>query len=237
MYNVTLNLCYLLQFDKLYLPVKKVCMSLKNQLILTLDKAEGERGIHSYLKKEPLIIWATFMHCGGHSDYVIPEFSLAGKYRTDFVVMQSFSGGWNVAFVELEPVNERLFNKDGSQSARLRSAIKQIDDWKNFVEWERASLCSHLADAAQKNDVLYPERNLGREPRCVTKPLRDPRTFLRFEYYIVMGRRKDIDEESSYAKSRIKPNHNIELATYDRFIQVAENLEQQYLHYKDRNLY
>jgi hypothetical protein len=211
-------------------------MALKDELVHTLEQANGEREIHSFLKKEPLLIWATFMHCGGHSDYVIPEFSLAGKHRADFVVMQSFSGGWNVAFIELEPIHERLFNQDGSQSTRLRGAIKQIDDWKNFRECEKASLCSHLADAAQKFDVLYPERNLGREPSCVTRPLRDPQTYLCCEYFIVMGRRKDLDERSNHAKSRIKPNHNIELATYDRFIQVSENLEQQYLYYKSRDI-
>jgi hypothetical protein len=99
-------------------------MTLKNRLVKFLDKATRERPIHRFLKNEPLLVWATFMNCGGHSDYVIPEFSLSGKYRTDFVVMQSFSGGWNIAFVELEPVDEKPFNQDGSPSTRLRGAIE-----------------------------------------------------------------------------------------------------------------
>jgi hypothetical protein len=30
--------------------------------------------------------------------------------------MQSYSGGWNIEFVELEPVNVSLFNKDRTPS-------------------------------------------------------------------------------------------------------------------------
>ncbi len=213
-----------------------IYMFLKNKLIEALNQAEGERGIHAFLKEEPWLIWSTFMNSGGHSNYVIPEFSLAGKHRADFVVMQSFSGGWNISFIELEPVNEKLFIKDGSPSKRLRGAIKQIDDWKNFEYTEKASLCSHLADAAQKYDTLYPEHHLAREASSVKMPLRDPQTYLCCKYFIVMGRRSDLDEQHLHDKSKFYRNHAVEILTYDRFIEVAENLEQQNERYKNRNI-
>lgn len=211
-------------------------MILKNRLVKVLEQAKGEREIHAFLKEEPLLVWATFMNCGGHSDYVIPEFSLRGKYYADFVVMQSFSGGWNIAFIELEPVDEKPFNKDGSPSKRLRGAIKQIDDWHDFENDEGASLRSHLADAAQKYDTLYPERNLAREPRCVEMPLRDPKTYLCCKYFIVMGRRSHFDEELIHAKSKFARHHNAEILTYDRFTEVAEKLIQQNEYYKSRTI-
>lgn len=211
-------------------------MTLRNRLLKALGRAKGERGIHAFLKGEPLLVWAAFMRCGGHSDYVIPEFSLGGKYRADFVVMQSFSGGWNIAFIELEPVDEKPLNQDGSPSRRLRGAMKQIDDWKTFEDCERASLCSYLADAAQKYDTLYPEHNLAREPRCVKMPLRDPQTYLCCKYYIVMGRRSHLDEKLSHVKSRFFSHHNVEVLTYDRLINAAEDLEQQNERYKSRTI-
>ncbi|NER23910.1 MAG: DUF4263 domain-containing protein [Symploca sp. SIO1C2] len=212
-------------------------MLLKDKLIDSLEQAKGEREIHSFLKEEPFLVWHTFMRSGGHSSYVIPEFSFAGKYRADFAVMQSFSGGWNIAFVELEPVDEKPFNQDGSPSPRLRSAIKQIDDWKNFVSDEKASLCSHLAGAARNNDTLYPERNLAREPSCVKMPLRDPKTYLCCEYFIVMGRRSHLeDERLTYAKSRYYANHDIRIFTYDHFIEVAEKLNKSNEKYKSRTI-
>jgi hypothetical protein len=211
-------------------------MTLKNRLIEVLDQTTGEREIHNFLKEEPLLVWATFMNCGGHSDYVIPEFSLAGKHYTDFIVMQSFSGGWNIAFIELEPVDEKPFNEKGSPSKRLHSGIKQIEDWQDFEKDEGASLRSHLADVAQKYDTLYPEHNLAREPRCAKMPLRDPKTYLCCDYFIVMGRRNHLNEKLIHVKSKFVRHHNCEILTYDRFIEVAEKLNQQYECYKTRKI-
>lgn len=220
-------------------------MTLKNRLVEALEQAKGEREIHSFLKKEPLLVWATFMSCGGHADYVISEFCLGGKHRADFVIMQSFSGGWNVAFVELEPVDIKPFDKKSinqkkeieKPSERLLGAIKQINDWHDFEMDEGATLRSNLADAAQKYDTLYPEQNLAREPWCVKMPLRDPKTYLCCKYFIVMGRRSHFDENLIHAKSKFARHHsNVEILTYDRFIEVAEKLEQQNEYYKNRRI-
>jgi hypothetical protein len=214
-------------------------MLLKDRFVEALNQAKGEREIHAFLKKDPLLVWATFMNCGGHSDYVIPEFSLSGKYYADFVVMQSFSGGWNIAFIELEPVDENPFIKDGSPSKRLRGAVKQINDWHDFERDEGASLRSHLAEAAWRYDTLYPERNLAREPWCAKLPLRDPKTYLCCKYYIVMGRRSHFNEELIHVKSKFARHHNnAEILTYDRFIEAAEKLDQQKQneHYKSRGI-
>jgi Domain of unknown function (DUF4263) len=211
-------------------------MILKNKLTEALEEAKGEREIHAFLKQEPLLVWETFKACGGHSNYVIPEFSLSGKYYADFVVMQSFSGGWNIAFIELEPVDEKPFNGKGIPSARLRGAMKQINDWRDFEKEQGAALRSHLADAAQRRDTLYPEHNLAREPWCVRMPLRDPKTYLCCKYFIVMGRRSHFDEELINTKATFVRHHNIELLTYDRFTTVAENLTQQYEYYTNRTI-
>jgi hypothetical protein len=200
-------------------------MNLKSDLLNILETSNGERKIHAYLKENPQLIWATFMNCGGHSDYAIPEFSLGSKFRTDFVVMQSFSGGWNIALIELEPVDEDLFNQDGTPTKRLRGAIQQIDNWRRYIDSEKASFCSALADAAMQYDVLDPERNLGMEPFCIKCPLRDPQTYLCASYHIMMGRRKSLDEKSQRIRASYKPYHSIEIATYDRLVQVAENIE------------
>ena len=81
------------------------------------------------------------MDCEGHSDFVIPEFSLGCDHRADFVVMQSFFSGWKIQFVELEPVDKKIFNpKDKTPSQRLRAATKQINDWRNFEKDERVTL-------------------------------------------------------------------------------------------------
>jgi len=152
-------------------------------LLDALGRSSGERIIHSYSKKHPDLLWGAFMNCGGHSDYVIPEFRIGSRFRCDFVVMQSYSGGWNIEFVELEPVNVSLFNKDRTPSKPLRIALSQIDDWKRFLETDSATIRSQLADAAKKNDLLQPDLNLGGEPSSFAgDDLRHPFTHIRAAY-------------------------------------------------------
>jgi hypothetical protein len=114
---------------------------------------------------------------------VIPEFRIGSRFRCDFVVMQSYSGGWNIEFVELEPVNVSLCNKDRTPSKPLRIALNQIDDWKRFLETDGATMRSQLADAAKKNDLLQPDLNLGGEPSSFAgDDLRHPFTHIRAAY-------------------------------------------------------
>jgi len=162
-------------------------------LLDALGRSSGERIIHSYLKKHPDLLWGAFMNCGGHSDYVIPEFRIGSRFRCDFVVMQSYSGGWNIEFVELEPVSVSLFNKDRTPSKPLRVALNQIDDWKRFLETDGTTMRSQLADAAKKNDLLQPDLNLGKEPSSFAgDDLRHPFTHIHAAYNIVFGRRDDL---------------------------------------------
>jgi hypothetical protein len=223
-------------------------MTLKTEFSEALEKAKGEREIHAFLKQEPLLVWSTFMNEGGHSKYVISELGLSGKYRPDFALMQSFSGGWNVVFVELEPVDDQPFKKKTVKqknkskeviqpSNRLLGAIEQINDWRNFEKDEGAALRSLLADAARDRDTLYPEQNLAREPWCVKMPLRDPMTYLSVKYFIVVGRRNHFDESLIHAKAKFARHYSdVEILTYDRFTEVAENIELRNSSYKNRTI-
>lgn len=227
-------------------------MTLKERLIQALNQSNGERKIHDFLKKEPLLVWATFMDCGGHSDYVIPEFSFGTNYRADFAVMQSFSGGWNVAFVELEPVGSKPFyfrnkkppkntnqlpKKIIKKSARFSGALDQVKDWRKFERCNGTTLRENLANACKRYDTLFPERNLAREAWCAKLPLRDSQTYLNFKYFIVMGRRSHFDEDLIQEKAQLPLEHSeIKLLTYDRFIEVADKLEQQNENYKNRKI-
>ena len=195
-------------------------------LLDALGRSSGERIIHSYLKKHPNLLWGAFMNCGGHSDYVIPEFRIGSRFRCDFVVMQSYSGGWNIEFVELEPVNVSLFNKDRTPSKPLRIALKQIDDWKRFLETDGATMRSQLADAAKKNDLLQPDLNLGKEPTSFAgDDLRHPFTHIHAAYNVVIGRRDELDDVSNHVRNSYRSLHMVQICTYDRFVQVARNAD------------
>jgi len=198
----------------------------KSEIIEALSQSTGERHIHNYLKRNPALLWGAFMSCGGHSDYVIPEFAIGTRFRSDFVIMQSYSGGWNVEFVELEPVSIPLFNQDGTPSKRLRGALKQVDDWKRFTESDNSTLRSQLAHAAKTRDLFCPKFNLGEEPNSFSNhKLRDPHTYIQFGFNIVIGRRSELSETGDYIRNSYPSLHNVQICTYDRFVQVAENAD------------
>ncbi len=201
-------------------------MSCKSEILEALGKSKGERCIHNYLKRKPVLLLRTFLGCGGHTDYVISEFAIGQQFRADFVVMQSYSGGWHVVFVELEPVSISLFNKDRTPSKRLRGALSQIDDWRRFKESNDSTLRSQLADAAMKRDLLSPEQNIGKEPRNFNgHNLRDPHTYISYEFNIVIGRRAEINETNHYIRNSYRSLHSVQICTYDRFVQVADNVK------------
>jgi hypothetical protein len=197
-------------------------MSLKIELEAKINELSDEREIHRYLKQYPELIRSTFMPYGGMLEYVIPEFALR-LYRTDFIVAQSYSGGWDVALIELEPVGEKLFNQSGTPARRLNGALKQIRDWQSYIRAEKPSFCAALADVAMRNDTLLPDEIRGIEPFSPKCPLRDPQTDLRLSYYIVIGRSKDLSAEHNQLRAAF--GHNPEIITYDRFIQVAARID------------
>jgi hypothetical protein len=91
----------------------------RKAVIEALGRSNGERSISRYLKRNPSLVLSTFGTFGNHGNYVLAEFGLGKSLRADFVILQSFSGGWRVDFVELEPVANTLFNKDRTPSKPL----------------------------------------------------------------------------------------------------------------------
>ena len=65
-----------------------------------LDAQKGERGISEFLKNRPQILyWTLCGGGGGHCRYVFREFPLGSSYVADFVVVNSYSGVWEVMFI------------------------------------------------------------------------------------------------------------------------------------------
>lgn len=202
-------------------------MSHFDDLNAIFSTSGGERGIHTYLKENPGLIWGMFCNVGGHADYVIPEFRFRDKYRADFVVMQSYSGAWDVHLIELEPFDSVLFrDSDERPAKRFQGAIHQVEDWKRFISIEEQTFKNCLADAAMKSDVFQPEYNINLEPSSLAGDrLRDPKTVIWFNYHIVIGRSSELSEHKKYLKASYEKTSMIRVHTYDRLLKVAESID------------
>ncbi len=202
-------------------------MHLRETLSNFLDSTKGEREVHHFLKQNPALVWGMFCNAGGHSDYVISEFRIREKYRCDFVVMQSYSGAWDVHLIELEPVDSMLFKaSDEKPERRFRSGIDQIEDWKRLIKTEEVTFKNCLADTAMKHDLFQPEYNLNEEPSSMAgDELRNSKTVIWYNYHIVIGRSSELNNHQKYLKSMYQPVNDIKVHTYDRLLRVAEAVD------------
>lgn len=191
-----------------------------------IDTAKGERQVARFLRANPRLLFWTFFSLGGHLQYVVPEFGLGKSLKCDFLLMQSYSTGWNVKFVELEPVDDRILNKDLTPSRRLRLAQKQIVQWQDYAYHDSPSLRTQLADVARKCDILKEVKG-DLEPTSFSgKRLRDPKTYISITYYIVIGRRNKLSEEMRQHLNAMCNHSRCEIATYDRFVDTLKTVKE-----------
>lgn len=187
-----------------------------------LDGGSGERGLSELLGRKPQLLYWALCRMGGHSRYVFREFPLGNTYVADFAVLNSYSGVWEVKFVELEPVNDRLFTKAGVPAKRLAGAIKQVDDWAEYFEANKPQVRADLVRWAKAKDLLrYSDGD--RPSNFSGHYLAHPQTNLFESFHIFMGRRASASEEEHRRKGQLSRRHNVEVATYDRFLDVVKS--------------
>jgi hypothetical protein len=114
-------------------------MALAYSLTAALGKGQDERPVARWLKQNPLVI-SHSIGGEGFANMVADEFRFGTDYRADFVALGSFSGGFSVHFIELEPPSVQLFTRSGRAAKRLNEAISQVDSWRAFIEKHRDSV-------------------------------------------------------------------------------------------------
>lgn len=97
-----------------------------------LDNSTKESEVQNYLEKNPVLLIQHFG--GGHGRWVIPQKRLGSEFICDFMIGEKSSNGFRWQVVELENPNIKMFNKDGDPSKMLNHAIRQIKDWREWLE-------------------------------------------------------------------------------------------------------
>ncbi|WP_199611713.1 Shedu anti-phage system protein SduA domain-containing protein [Flocculibacter collagenilyticus] len=150
---------------------------------------------------------------GHHDAFIFPEFQLGNSYKVDFLLVGKNSGGYQFLFVELESPVGRIFTKSDDLGDVHRKGLKQIDDWRKWLEQNYNSIHSTFKKYIKPNETL-------------------PAEFLtydstRFHYCVVAGRREDY-EESNDARYRLRRDTekkcNLNLYHFDNLIDFAESI-------------
>jgi hypothetical protein len=194
----------------------------KAGLLRALEASDGEREIHSFLKRHPQLIVTAF-NWGWNHVFLVPEFQLGTHLRADFILFGGHSGGWNVRFIELEPVGARLYLADGTPSKEMRTAQTQISDWREYRRIHEPHLRDELSRAMVSKNI-YAVRNKS-VSRYLEKHIRDPHEHIQWYGQIVIGRRARLSADEQSRRSRGIDLIDAAIATYDKLVDAAGRLD------------
>ena len=179
-----------------------------------------EEDSQNYLKNNPEILLYAFAN-QWHVNELIPKFKFGADFVSDFVIVSGQSWYYDIFLIELEPPTTGPFNKDGTYSQRLNGAMKQINEWFDWIrineDYFRKSLASRMSDHYGKGQI-YSEYNKVR--------IRDhDRRFFVFSKIIIGCRHhQTIKDNQTRATIRSLSNQQLEIVPYDRLIEVEEKI-------------
>lgn len=162
-----------------------------------LDHATTERDTQQFLQDHPQLLLQPLR--GGHGRWVLPQKAFGGHFRSDFMIAELSSSGFEWTAVELEGPQRPLFTKTGQPAQYLRKGISQIEEWR-----------------------LYIQQNLGacRRPRTeMGLGLADIDDQVRG--WVIIGRRDPADQKFKRQRRQLATRNNVEIHTYDWLIDRA----------------
>jgi hypothetical protein len=156
-----------------------------------LEAAPDELAMQRFLESAPRLLLQHLAAAGEH--WVISKKRLGTEHETDFLLAEQGSTGLTWYAVELERPQARLFTASGDQSAKLTHALRQIDDWREWLSRNR--------DYASR-----PRNQSGLGLREIDPDL---------DGLIIMGRDADLDPRTHDRRRRLQRMHRVRIETYD----------------------
>ncbi|TET71794.1 MAG: DUF4263 domain-containing protein [Candidatus Aminicenantes bacterium] len=173
---------------------KKDITALKKLLRTT----EKEHDLQEFLQNNPIYL---IQHMGGgHGRWVIPKQRLGAEHVTDFLIGERHSAGFEWQAVELENPNAPMFTKQGDPSKQLTHAIRQIQDWRAWLQRNQ--------NYASRPKI---ESGLGLTDIVSTIP-----------GLILIGRRKETDPITNERRRQMAHDLHINIHTYDFLLESAK---------------
>lgn len=163
-----------------------------------LKTAEKEHDLQEFLQNNPILL---IQHLGGgQGRWVISKPRLGAEHVTDFLIGERHSAGFDWQAVELENPNAPMFTKRGDPSKQLTHAIRQILDWRAWLQRNQ--------NYASRPKI---EHGLGLTDIVSTIP-----------GLILIGRRKETDPITNERRRQMAHDLNINIHTYDFLLESAE---------------
>ncbi len=197
--------------------MKKMAVELERAL-----EAKKEQEIHSFLEQNQVILTGIY----GHNNPLLwSKYRLADAFVPDFLLLgyRAYSQDLRptASFIEIERANERLFTKSGDPTSFLTHAIRQVQDWKRWVEANRGYLQSNLQRAIAETEMVS-SRELEQMSETIMHGFSD-------RYFVIAGRRRDMGVAERVRLAQMSADlDRIRLMTYDALLEVLLSSEFRY---------
>lgn len=164
-----------------------------------LEAASDEHPLQTFLARNPRFL---VQHLGGGAGrWVIPQKRLGAEYVPDFVIGERSSSGFGWQFVELQSPKASLFVKStGRQSKQLDEGLRQINDWRRWLDNNR-----DYARRPRARDGLGLDNASGSDPGL-----------------LIIGREADLTETDRERRRQLDQQHNVRIHTYDWLVRAAK---------------
>lgn len=187
------------------------------------DSSVTERQIHLFLKKYPYVLIHLFNDAWNFY-HIWSEFKLGTDFRADFAILNAHSGGWNVHFIELEGPNDKPYTNDGLPTRKLNWAIRQTNDWRDFVSRNKSGLVSEFSKLVKPLRAIAQNNLMGKTTADVE--LEHPRTWIDFDYHVVIGRSTHFNERQLEGHRHYHHSHGA--ISYDRVFCAMQDFESRF---------
>lgn len=164
-----------------------------------LRSATSERELQVFLQKHRKLL---IQHLrGGWDRWVMSQPRFGAEYVPDFVIGEMNSLGFHWCLVELESPETELFTKAGTNAKSLSQAIRQIQDWRRWL--------NNNSEMARR----VPSQNgLGLRDIDANVP-----------GLILIGRRKQLTASDNERRKHLIRELKIEIHTYDFLVSSLES--------------
>ena len=187
-----------------------------DEVITMLDELldnSKEEILQQYLEQHKKILIAAFGQPEWVYNFVLPKFKFGSDYISDFVVFTGQSYSYWIKLIELEPSTSQVFTKQGDYAQRLNHAIKQVDEWSDWIKRNEPYFRDCLQKALQKE---YPS---------FSETLDYTRRFI-VSSKIVIGRRATLSVDDNKRRAQEYEKSNLDIITYDRLVDIEQKITQ-----------
>jgi len=177
----------------------------------------SEQVVQEYLERNPFIF--EFLSDDGEG-FIASQFRLADKHIPDFIIFSRDRWSNNpcllCTLIEIETPSMPLFTQGGNPTSQLTHAIRQVQDWKNWVRNNGQYFQKELSTLFNTQELHDIQSQKMRKPVFLSRAVT---LGIYYRYMVIAGRRTTLQISDLIRLTEMNENmHDIKVVTYDAIL-------------------